>query len=749
MNVTFTPRSIGDGIQGYWNQGYQSDSSLQSTFVFKIGACVMGLYVDASEATPKRGNRKFARPSEDEVLQTYRQFHAAFGRYIADRRWTNLETSRTKPDFDRKTPLPSDVGNESGQSSPEAETESAVSDLTPAELATAAGLAGGAALLGSLLMLGATGVRREEAIAAIRDLLRGHVPEDPFEAWKRKYEALGWKYSEKNGVATFDPVDGARNEGGEIYLAERGGFVRPVSETPPAPPPLPHDGDVNARGEVWSSFSGGYVERKTYDQDMASRATLAEKDRSDLADMQRPDEDVAELQRRIDATRQKGAEMRTYFKARDELLGALGEQRGREGVDALLDKSRSGLFDELSDRLLTTPPDNDYRKGLEGLLPLADVIGNQMRPGYTPTYTYRDAAQDTLLQSGAAALDAILTKGWASSAVGSSLAMRDAARAGGGVLDIATAGVKAAVTDVLFGKAIHYGAGYAGEAWRAGKKAIAGAAESGADLLAQAGRRSQVATDLVEKMRKNLTTLDQGVHVDGSGRLRASLTDVLEVQKNPHQVRALKQSGSLSTQEAFNHTLRNEVYKPHDQMLLEKLRQSSPELADKKLVVHDFRTPGKTANPINTDRDFRVLMQDSKGKWVEVPKTKWEQHSNDAFAELTFFDKAKCPDGMDPAQQKAWWAEQHRHTPTDRTFREAGRDYSDQIADLRSGQRANLPGGEVGGTGTTRIAELKDIASGKVAPPSQPIKLADPQGLAQQFHEKVTGNLRRGDPFEA
>ncbi len=513
--------------------------------------------------------------------------------------------------------------------------------LTPAEIAAVSALAGGTALLGSLLMLGASGVRRDEVLQAIRDLLRGRLPEDPYEAWKRKYEALGWKYSEKNGVGTFDPVDGARNEGGEVYSSERGGFVGPAAETTIVPPRLPRDGDVNERGEVWSSFSGGYVERKTYEQDMASRATLAEKDRSDLADMQRPDEDVAELQRQIAATRRKGAEMRTYFKARDELLGALGDQRGREGVDALLDESRSGLFDELSDRLLTTPADHDYRKGLEGLLPLADVIGNQMRPGYTPTYTYRDAAQDTLLQSGAAALDAILTKGWASSAVGSSLAMRDAARAGGGIADIATAGVKAAVTDVLFGKAIHYGAGYAGEAWRAGKNAVAGVAESATDLLAQASRRSQVATDLVEKMRKNLGTLDQGVHYDGSGRLRASLTDVLEVQKNPHQVRALKQSGSLPTQEAFNNTLRNEVYKPHDQMLLERLRQSSPELADKKLVVHDFRTPGKTANPINTDRDFRVLTQNADGKWVEVPKTKWEQHSNDALrgADLLRQDK--------------------------------------------------------------------------------------------------------------
>ncbi|MFZ2158887.1 MAG: hypothetical protein WAV72_22595, partial [Bradyrhizobium sp.] len=654
VNVTFTPRSIGDGIQGYWNQGYQSDSALQSTFVFKIGSCVMGLYVDASEATPKRGNRRFARPSEDEVLQTYRQFHAAFGRYIADRGWTNLETSRTKPDFDRKTPPPGDVSNDSGQPPSETETASeppgpadqTESGLTPAEIAAVSAIAGGAALLGSLTMLGATGVRREEALQAIRGLLRGHVPEDPFEAWKRKYEALGWKYSEKGGVATFDPVDGARNEGGEIYSAERGGFTRPVGNTPQAPPPVPRDGDVNESGEVWSDYSHGFVGRNTYEQDKASQAWLADKAKSDLADMQRPDEDVAELQRKIDATRQQGAEMRTYFKARDELLGALGEERGREGVDALLDQSRSGLFDELSDRLLTTPADNDYHKGLEGLLPLADVIGNQMRPGYTPTYTYKDAAQDTLLQSGAAALDAVLTKGWASSAVGSSLAMRDAARAGGGIIDIATAGVKSAVTDVLFGKAIHYGAGYAGEAWRAGRNAVAGIAESGADLLAQASRRSKVATDLVEKLRKSLTTLDQGVHVDGSGRLRASLTDVLEVQKNPHQVRALKQSGSASTQEAFNNTLRNEVYKPHDQMLLERLRQSSPELADKKLVVHDFRTPGKTANPINADRDFRVLMQDSKGKWVEVPKTKWEQHSNDAFAELTFFDKSKCPQGM-------------------------------------------------------------------------------------------------------
>lgn len=739
--TNFTPRTIGDGIQGYWNENFRSESALQSTFVFKIGSCVMGLYIDAGQASPKRGPKRFARPSEAEVLQTYQQFHAAFGRYIADRGWMKLEGSRKKPDFSQKAPPSGNQTDIQEAPPPSAETESPISELTPAEIAAVAGVAGGTALLGSLLLLGASGVRRDEVIEAIRELLRGRVPEDPYEAWKKKYEALGWRYSEKNGVATFDPVDGARNEAGEVWSSAKDGFVR-EGEPPPATPSFapPKDGDVNKRGEVWSSFSGGYVERKTYEQDMASRAALAEKDRRDFDEMARgPDADVAELHRKIAETRQQGEAMHTYFKARDQLLEAVGDQRIREGLDAAQDEARSGLFENLSGRLLQTPA--DYRKGLEGLVPLADVIGNQMRPDYTPTYTYLDAMHDTVLQTGALALDAMATKGIASSAVNSGLAMRDAARAGADTTGVLTAGVKAAVTDYLFGKAVHLGAGYAGDAWRAARSAVTGAAESAADALGQTVRHSNVASDLVEQMKHNFDTLEKGVHRDASGRMRASITDVLEVQKNPHQVRALKQGGSLSTQEAFNNTLRNEVYKPHDQMLLERLRQTNPELADKKLMVHEFRTPGKSANPINTDRDFRVLMQNNEGKWVEVPKTQWEKHSNDVFGELTYFDRSKCPQNMTLDQQKAWWAEQHGHTPTDRAFREASRDYSDQAIDLITGRRTQ--------TAQPRIADLKDIASGKVPPPAQPVKLADPQALAQQFRDKVDGNLRRGDPFEA
>lgn len=191
----------------------------------------------------------------------------------------------------------------------ESPSDQSIPELTPAEIATAAGLAGGAALLGSLLMLGASGVRRDEAITAIRDLLRGHLPEDPYEAWKRKYEALGWKYSEKDGVGTFDPVDGARNEVGEIYSAERGGFV-PSGEGSRVLTSA-QDGDVNERGEVWSENDGGWVQRAYWDQERVRRADLearrageiAEADRISRAESEAYSQETARFAERIAAER--------------------------------------------------------------------------------------------------------------------------------------------------------------------------------------------------------------------------------------------------------------------------------------------------------------------------------------------------------------------------------------------------------------------------------------------------------------
>ena len=647
-------------------------------------------------------------------------------------------------DVDETPPEPGEDDGMPGETTVAPEGE-----LTPEELAVASGLAGGAALVGALGLMGLTGTRREDVLRAIRDLLRGKPPESAFDAWRRKYEALGWRYNEKNGVATFDPVDGARNEAGEVYDAATGRFLPGEGQSPPAPTVprgAPQDGDVNERGEVWSEWSRGYVGRETWEQDRAQATLLADKARRDLADMARgPDADIAELHRKIAETRRDGKLIDAYFDARDTLSGVLDEQRKREFAQGALGEGRNAFFDKLDSKLEALGTRRDYREASADLMRLADTIGAQTRPGYKPTYSYHDAIGDTLAQTGALALDATITHGYASSAVGAGIAMRDASRRGETGLGILTEGAKAAVTDLIFGKATELGAGLAGRAWTASKGLAGDAVEAVRGAIGGNVRHVKVAGELAEQAQRHLDTLEKGLQLDGSGRMRASLTDVLEVQKQPHRVRLLKEQGSLSTQEAFNNTLRNEVYKPHDQMLLERLRQSHPDLADAKLQVHEFRTPGKTANPLNTDRDFRVLMQDAKGDWIEVPKSRWEKQSNDVFGELTFFDPAKCPKELSPAQQKAWWAEQHGHTPTDRAFREASRDYSDQATSALTGQRIQL--------GEARIADLKHIASeaakGNPPPVGGRVTLADPDGLADMFRAKIDGQLSRGDPFEA
>lgn len=164
-------------------------------------------------------------------------------------------------------------------------TEETDGELTPAEIAAVSALAGGAALLGSLTMFGVTGVRRQEVLDSIRDLLRGRLPEDPYDAWRRKYEALGWKYSEKNGVGTFDPVEGARNEAGEVYSAERGGFVREGEGSRVLT--SAKEGDVNDRGEVWSENDGAWVQRAYWDQERARRADLEDRRAGEIAEAER------------------------------------------------------------------------------------------------------------------------------------------------------------------------------------------------------------------------------------------------------------------------------------------------------------------------------------------------------------------------------------------------------------------------------------------------------------------------------
>lgn len=111
-------------------------------------------------------------------------------------------------------------------------------------------------------------------------------PIDKFDAWKQDYADRGWRYSEKDGVAEFEPQDGARDEKGWVYSEEKGDFLPPpdnerdiasiddqksgdMDQTRG-----PRDGDENDNGEVWSDEDGGWIGRNLYEQEKDRRATI-------------------------------------------------------------------------------------------------------------------------------------------------------------------------------------------------------------------------------------------------------------------------------------------------------------------------------------------------------------------------------------------------------------------------------------------------------------------------------------------
>lgn len=593
---------------------------------------------------------------------------------------------------------------------------------TEVAVATGVGttLGAGVAGLGAWLMLGQIGVGRREAFEDMGSLLRGQLPDDGFDAWKAKHQALGWKYVEENGIARFIPPDQA-----------------PVS--PPIERPS-QDGDVNpATGEIWSAEDGGWVGRNLYEQNQRRAQDIAAIEARSADAMQEYDAQTRAIGAEIlDAPRQR-TEIAKVFEERRKLDDAIEAIWRKDIQDGTLDETRKALLDHLQNKAEELSLQPDRTRALEELSTLGGVVEQQARAGFTPTYTYKDAVFDTGVQIGAAALDTVLTRGYASSAVGSSLAMRDAAREGKSLYEIAKAGVTAAAVDFGIGKSAEYlghAVGAARTAWREAGEA----AEEAAKVAERLGAAHNAVGDLAAQSERNLAKLEQNLVKDASGHPRARLEDVLEMQRTPHQVRNLKQTGAAELQEGFNNTLRSEVYKPHDKALVRQLKETCPDLADRKLVVHEFRTPGKASSGINTDRDFRVMFKNESGEWIEVPRERWEKNSQDIFADLTGYDASKCPKGLDTAQQKAWWAEQHGHTATDRTFREACPDYSDQLIDAATGERVR---------GTPRIEELKNIASGKAGVPESPLQLRDPGAIGQQFDEKIAGNLRRGDTFEA
>jgi hypothetical protein len=138
----------------------------------------------------------------------------------------------------------------SGISGSDVFTKTPDDEVSPATTALGTLAVGGLTALGAGLMMLGTGVTPRDVIDGVQEWIGGSpgpppakasppVIEDDFERWKRNYESRGWRYAEKDGVAEFEPVEGATNESGWTYSEERGGFVppedqRPQPETPPA-----------------------------------------------------------------------------------------------------------------------------------------------------------------------------------------------------------------------------------------------------------------------------------------------------------------------------------------------------------------------------------------------------------------------------------------------------------------------------------------------------------------------------------
>ena len=231
------------------------------------------------------------------------------------------------------------------------------------------------------------------------------------------------------------------------------------------------------------------------------------------------------------------------------------------------------------------------------------------------------------------------------------------------------------------------------------------------------------------------------VEVGPDGRSYAKLEDVLNLQESTTNMRSLKNAPD-EVREAFNNTLKRDVYDPHDELLKDWIRQNVPEARLRELKVDDFRTPGADFDPtaINTDRDYRILMKDELGDWIEVPKEQWRAKSYELFGQSTGFDANAVQQAhpeinwerMTPEQRlttaRELHADRYQQMATDKYSIEASPDYSDQ--------------GRVGFSQSQIEQNILAVKHGEG-------RLLDPDALGQMDYEKVCASLRRGNQPEA
>lgn len=202
----------------------------------------------------------------------------------------------------------------------------------------------------------------------------------------------------------------------------------------------------------------------------------------------------------------------------------------------------------------------------------------------------------------------------------------------------------------------------------------------------------------------------------------SNLEEVLEIYQDSRKTRDLKESGSLNDKEAFMTTLENKVYKSVDRVIIEELSKL-PEYDGKRIITHDFRTPGDDGVNVNTDRDVRVLVEVEPDRWAEVPVRKWEDTYYREFARRTGYQSVDTVDTVELRKHAACY----RQLPTDKFHIEASRDFSDL-------DTLKVEGGE-----DYRIVSTPNVVKAKKGLST----LQDPEGLAYMYQEKADEQYRQ------
>ncbi|MBF0278769.1 MAG: hypothetical protein HQM13_13295, partial [SAR324 cluster bacterium] len=223
----------------------------------------------------------------------------------------------------------------------------------------------------------------------------------------------------------------------------------------------------------------------------------------------------------------------------------------------------------------------------------------------------------------------------------------------------------------------------------------------------------------------------------------------LEFFEDSRKVRDLKNGkGYTKTdQHAFTKSWQDNVYRPANEATVKHV-ESLDKYKGKKVVVHEFRTPGSDPLSVNTDSDKRVLVEVEPGRWKEVPSKDWKDAYHKEFAKRTGYQGSLDTSNPNARASMTEHAGKYRQLATDKSHVEASLDYTDQIETKGEGKNKRLV---LDGTtvkvvgfnpdGTAIVESSPNILKAK----GNQATLTDAEGLGKMYREKADEQYRKAE----